>query len=478
MLSDIPENAPSETLFSFYDTPFRRPYQAYCVTEASSRPPSPDPLVQEPFCASAPPLWPAADRAHFTDTERFEQNNSFIQAAASSPEQYVESVTLSKVEQYSKRQTSPPNGKLLCERTGSGKDPNHITRAVSPRGSHLLASSEVVAYDQPPSHAQLRQLEPSTRTDTRSVSRRPMEHGNRMGTHQRPLPPLPLGTGSLRSVPNQQDDTWNKEAYKEVYEQFHTQKIIPLSKLSSSNTETLPRWKSAEYLIPRRSLPDPPIPCVWSRGTAPEGKITPLSSTGHPYVATVCESSRNLWERSISSDYAQNRPSARQNISRGHWEDIDNDVRALQQVQDEHASQGYNSGRLPSHKLALPSLISQQRDSSLQPVHFLANPAPSFHSSSDIQNGPRPPPWGSYEDLEIQRRQRGDARERTNVQLNRLTADSASMYQKSISSESVGKVPSREVEQYREQILGVYPDMEFNRDDGLGDPMWCCCVVM
>ena len=86
MLSDIPENAPSETLFSFYDTPFRRPYQAYCVTEASSRPPSPDPLVQEPFCASAPPLWPAADRAHFTDTERFEQNNSRIQAAASSPE--------------------------------------------------------------------------------------------------------------------------------------------------------------------------------------------------------------------------------------------------------------------------------------------------------------------------------------------------------------------------------------------------------
>jgi hypothetical protein len=51
-----------------------------------------------------------------------------------------------------------------------------------------------------------------------------MEHGNRMGTHQRPLPPLPLETGSLRSVPNQQDDTWNKEAYKEVYEQFHTQK--------------------------------------------------------------------------------------------------------------------------------------------------------------------------------------------------------------------------------------------------------------
>jgi hypothetical protein len=52
------------------------------------------------------------------------------------------------------------------------------------------------------------------------------------------------------------------------------------------------------------------------------------------------------------------------------------------------------------------------------------------------------------------------------------------MYQKSIFSDSVGKVPSREVEQYREQILGVYPDMEFNRDNGLGDPRWCCCVVM
>jgi hypothetical protein len=59
-----------------------------------------------------------------------------------------------------------------------------------------------------------------------------------------------------------------------------------------------------------------------------------------------------------------------------------------------------------------------------------------------------------------------------------LTTDSTSVYQKSISTDSLGKDPLREVEEYREQILGVYPDMEFNDEAGRGDRRWCCCVLM
>jgi hypothetical protein len=51
-------------------------------------------------------------------------------------------------------------------------------------------------------------------------------------------------------------------------------------------------------------------------------------------------------------------------------------------------------------------------------------------------------------------------------------------YQKSVSSESLGKDPSREVEEYREQILGVYPDMEFNVEVDRSDWGWCCCILM
>jgi hypothetical protein len=97
----------------------------------------------------------------------------------------------------------------------------------------------------------------------------------------------------------------------------------------------------------------------------------------------------------------------------------------------------------------------------------------------DAHAGPRPPPWVSFDDLEQQRQTRSDIREREDARLYRIAAGRGAASSKG--SDSTNSLPEnpmrREVEEYREQVLRVYPDMEFDGTAGLGGRS-CCCVVM
>ncbi|KAF2249065.1 hypothetical protein BU26DRAFT_594753 [Trematosphaeria pertusa] len=89
--------------------------------------------------------------------------------------------------------------------------------------------------------------------------------------------------------------------------------------------------------------------------------------------------------------------------------------------------------------------------------------------------GPRQPPWGSSEDLELQRRSRTDVRARDDDIRERISAKSLRLLQ--ARQGTSGKKRMTEVEELREQIYEVYPDMTFE-GDGDEEGCCCCCVVM
>ncbi len=117
-----------------------------------------------------------------------------------------------------------------------------------------------------------------------------------------------------------------------------------------------------------------------------------------------------------------------------------------------------------------------------------STPSLSLPSSPNRRRGPRPPPWGSYESLEMQRWQRCKFRDRAlhrshqrNIH-NQITANCSSIgsfgheFQ---STDSLCENPmKREVQMYKEQVLSMYPDMEFEENAGAGIGRCYCCVVM
>jgi hypothetical protein len=92
------------------------------------------------------------------------------------------------------------------------------------------------------------------------------------------------------------------------------------------------------------------------------------------------------------------------------------------------------------------------------------------------RTGPRQPPWGSLEDLEERREKRIDARERDQAKQFR----SATLSQATTvgNEDCFGKEKmKRAVEEYKESVLSVYPDMAFDGKAGEGGRR-CCCIVM
>lgn len=134
----------------------------------------------------------------------------------------------------------------------------------------------------------------------------------------------------------------------------------------------------------------------------------------------------------------------------------------------------------PNHRdsnLASQKLSNQNsyETTSNRPTHSKARPKFSLFFSSDIQNGPRPPPWGSDNDLELHRRIRRELRDRAQ---NFADDAPALTYQKLHGTERLSEGLSREVEECRQQILSVYPDMPLYANVGEDKGGCTCCVVI
>ncbi|KAF7452989.1 hypothetical protein PtrM4_002760 [Pyrenophora tritici-repentis] len=464
---DTTHDVPGEALPLVQNTIERSPYQAYCETAtSSSRSSSSRSLMPSPLRIRRHLSSRIANDSQPSGHNGSDQNTLLIQAAASAPGSYIDVVTLLKTGEHCKTQTQPANCDTLTESAIS----NHITRAVTPRGSHLLALETVTACDVTPSHPRIQQVGYTDCTTTRTISRKPILRDS--GTYYRPLPPLPPGEDPFKDD-HSAGDVDDQEEFRQIPSQITT--------LNGSPKST--------YRIKRRPLPSQ-YDCVASTVPSENFPIKAKHSSGslqaslRPYHRNSSGSLR----QDVLYDRAQSIAADASHIPRGHWSDVDNYVSTSRLSQPNIAMLKYKAGQLSPHTPDISPPTPPHRATYTQRTDYFpqqpSTPPAYIHStqsSLDTQNGPRPPPWGSYDALEMQRRQRSEARE-TRLQKRggsvRLRDDTGSTHQKSYSTETLVKEAAREVEVYREQILGVYPDMEFDGEAGAGGRGTCWCVLM
>ncbi|KAF1828358.1 hypothetical protein BDW02DRAFT_584548, partial [Decorospora gaudefroyi] len=444
----IPRDASDEVLPLLDPTSEGRPYQAYCETVTSSRPPSPQSLIPRPLCISPKPSAQILFDAHAPKPHESEQNRSLVLSAASSPGSYVDSATLLKTGRNSKSQTQSPNRKLFPKSTVSANSV-HITRAVFPRGSHSLAPTRVIAYHQALSHPRVQQLDFVDSGTAQTISRKPVQqHDANVGTNSRPLPPLPLEPVVI------EDEYTEMGAQEEATNHDENRQHFAQTATSIGREEELGRIKSlvrkaSEDGIQPRQLPSP------SKYNNPRLKVTFEDEVPSPVLAALPYNAyfRDLSisrQHNVRDNPAQFPSAAKLYEPRGYWSDIEDDRQARRRTQPKDANLKYQFGQLPSRGIHMPQ-PPPHRDAYRQQVDH-SRPPPA-HPPTDLQTGPRLPPWGSYADLEMQRRQRGNARERAQARAYCLTTDGMATYHHSHSMDSPGKEPSRGVDEYRQQIL-------------------------
>ncbi|CAA9958780.1 hypothetical protein PTMSG1_02318 [Pyrenophora teres f. maculata] len=471
MPPDAIPNVPGEALPFIQNTIERTPYQAYCeTTTSSSRSSSSRSLMPSPLQIRGRPSLQTENDSQPPGHDESDQNTLLIQAAASAPRHYIDAVTLLKTGEDCKTQTQRANCDTLTESAMS----NHVTQAVTPRGSHSLASDTVTECNATPSHPRIQQVEYPDCATTRTISRKPIPRDDGYsGTYYRPLPSLPSGEGPFKDDHSAAGDVDDEEESRQIPSQISTLAVSPKIK----------------YRIKRRPLPSP-YECRGSTGRSENIAIKATHSSGSlqaPLRPYNRDSSVSL-RQDVLYDRAQSIAADASHIPRGHWSDVDNDVPTSRLLEPKNAMLKDKVGQLSPCTPDIPPPTPPHCATFIQPTEYFPKqpfPSPasahSTHSSLDIQNGPRPPPWGSYDALELQRRQRSEARERRMQTRDggvRLIEDTASTYQKSHSTDSLVKEPAREVEVYREQILGVYPDMAFDGEAGAGGRGTCWCVLM
>lgn len=132
-----------------------------------------------------------------------------------------------------------------------------------------------------------------------------------------------------------------------------------------------------------------------------------------------------------------------------------------------------------------------RHDTSSRHVHFAdthtyfsppQSPSPTADQLFDSRRleyvGPRPPPWGSFEELARVRRMRIDDRASDYALSNRFEADKRRLTrvrQNEVEDIKSGKRRT-EVDELRDLVSDIYPDMTFEGEERRG--CRCCCLVM
>jgi hypothetical protein len=465
----------------------RRPYQAYCATETSSRPHSPETLIPRPLRISfsatkplkhAPSLSITASGLSLARTS--EQDECL--AISSELEERIDTPETVLNHQTSSRSTTP-----IIE--------HHLAQAVTPRGSHQLASPQTLMYYRTPSHVRMQQAAPIHVATSRIAHRKPIpQHVAPVDMELHPLPPLPVQLAVTHSF-NESETKTQPEHCRSIDSNHASERTQTRESTNHRNQEeppwarrcsenvTWPPLTAGTYSY-RKPLP--------SNDSAPISDQLPSLGTQVPYeTAYFRNSSRSPRHADILDAHAQLPSSAELYTPRGSFSDIDNDRCAQRRTRPKDAKLKYQFGRRPSVKLEISSstpahrnkpTYDKQANSYNDSIQGLGDDyfdhAPPSASYQDIQAGPRPPPWGSFESLEMQRRSRGDARERDQAYQYRIATDSASSIHKGSRSMHSYDSPRREVNEFRDQILLLYPDMEFDGHAGESGRGCCFCVVM
>jgi hypothetical protein len=501
---DIAHLTPSRTGRGVSDEAFifvhndrqKRPYQAYCVTEASSRPPTPP--------DSFKPRPSPTHRSLSTQGRNFEpspsQNDLFPQPPATNIEHDGSPATSPSKEKGCNEQQALPNRKTPSRNTVV-TSVNHITRAVTPRGSHPLVGSQTPTYDQVLSQFRVQPLAPSYATTSRAYQRKSLpQPASDWIMRSHPLPPLPneicldaegdRSKGELCGAAKVKEDSLSTlETIPKFSQSNHTDlsdNLIAAPEDGKENAHIPPDMEVAVERQPRpfrRSVASPDD--IRSSSLRPgEEEFFLISNKGPQQCYTADGRAQLLSSKDVYG-------------AQGMLEDLSANHHANRRTQPKDAKLKYQFGRRPSIQLKSPPLTLLHRhtpdsptryqsyDAASQKItteHFNPPPSPSARSYTDIQAGPRPPPWAIYETLELQRRNRSELREREEARKYRMTLDTSSsdsLYKGGSSTFSLRESPMRrEVEEYREQVLRLYPDLEFDGSAGkVGRGCWGCVVM-
>lgn len=493
LMTDSPRLDADAEIASLLKEPVLRPYQAYCVTEASSRAPSPNSLRPQPLrIRSSKPQGPASEpqsspswpdlKTPATYTQR---NDSLAILSKEGKEGNEEHELSNQV---------PPSHRTSLE------SQDHITQAVTPRGSHPLATSQTSTYDEAPSHLRMQQTSRKHATASTAYCPKPLLQrfsDSNMGHH--PLPPLPFGSTHL---PGLDCSASGRPETAEFTEEsfYHTLRSAPSSIRSTERHNNYEQSPVIEH--PREQLHSPTREEIHTRDPTyySEATVIPPLELGPSHVQpsfnNVPATSPDGRSRPsyACADQPQLESSEKLYISRGLLSEMEDDRRAHRRTQPKDAQLKYQFGCRPDIRLDVPpptpphaslpkstlinpllnlKLVDPPRSTTIldQPLFFP-------YSSPKPGPGPRPPPWGSSDNLELRRQTRSDAREREDAR--KMRDSGSSIYKSSDSTESVREnTMRREVEEYREQVLRLYPDLEFDgKKNEEGGCCWCLCVVM
>jgi hypothetical protein len=461
------------------------------MTEASSRPPSPDMLIPRPLCIRA-----SSDQERDPGPRNI-PDNSIIPSSVTRAEIESNLATLPRRDVENNAQQGSSIQRPWSRNTVLANQ-HHITQAVTPRESHPLTVSQTTTYDRTPSQLRMQQTTPTYVAACPAYQRKLIpQYANNVGIDPHPLPPLPVDSAvtlDLGCVPSKDRPPLGEEAKQSLQQPPASPQANhddqsgwspPIIDYSLKVLHTLPKApRDAEVSIgdyvkpsrPRVSFQDvPPSP----PRHAPRDNV--LSKAHDTNPAQIHSTTSPTQLPSSVSLYTP----------RDLFPTINDDTRAHRRTQPKDAKFKYQFGRRPSLHINIPpstplhkTLIKPNLPIPIpQPNQILPNPSQTIPTSSSYTDGPRPPPWISLSTLQAQQQTRSDVRERLDARKYRMHLDSRSLVSKgSSSTESLNlrtEEMKREVEEYRMQVLRVYPDMEFDGRAGKGGREGCCaCIVM
>ncbi|KAF2850163.1 hypothetical protein T440DRAFT_115509 [Plenodomus tracheiphilus IPT5] len=467
-----------------------RRYQPYCITEASSRPESPDSLVPKPLRIDPARRSNVIPTTSDQAVQQVDVNTIHNPSTTTTPNKSYQIATF-ETGSKSDIRLSTTNREPRPRDTWS-VDSNHIAQAVTPRGSHLLASGIKISCDQALSlwMQPIGNVDASPLQVRRRRSLPPTVQRTENGEQIRPLSTVAhreseidfIDLGKSQILDEDIESVTIIKQNHSLNTETHASESVPPTTPPCSFDDNGTRFPLQE-LSSQKNPVTPPQPasleenCTAQTLELPRIRPTPRSRHLKQNSHATSLHQNHAQFPSLEAAYAPRGLSSETKVGWAHRRTEPKDAKLRYQFGHRTSISLDSPPRIPPHR-------SLTRDSARD--HPTTAPHGDYptvtHTSHDIQaGGPRPPPWISFEALEAQRRQRGDARERTDAALLRNKKSSiSSLHQEPVTdngtSKAVGALQS-EVEDYRLAVLNVYPDMEFKGEAGKSDSD-CCCTIM
>ncbi|KAH6633569.1 hypothetical protein C7974DRAFT_174519 [Boeremia exigua] len=485
------------------------PYQAYCETVSSSRPHSPDIFTTPP--THSEPFQPAQITKAPTYTARITTRRATISSVSTSTpdaavQQIIAPVAGLIADGTSSKQDVPA---YRTPRRGSTVSPNRyhkVSQSLTPRGSPLKGTVDSMSRNRTPSLSQVQQAntlpKPTAQVITARTPLRQKRYG-RMNYH--PLPPLPPPSQPPPPPPgNLKDAVTSQQVVGKVTVNFsrgeirrksvHQQgplKALPLAGTNSSQRPTTPPHHDSNLANATAGHERPQSKASRRTVTFADDMTISSRSSSPDCHSIILE--RSLRQSKSFSSETQTPSSLRQYrsydsvLGASNATESDTKTHASRRTTPKDFPHKYAFGQRPSSRMNFSSGLGKAHNPNYNPrlstskaqyrgLASLPPPLPSPPRGAESQAGPRQPPWGSLDNLEVRREKRGDARERDQVkQFRAATLSEATTLG---STDSFGREKmKREVEDYKEQVMSVYPDMAFDGSAGK-EGRRCRCAVM